>query len=194
MYLPLPVPEPDVSTVDAVQSDALTLISVSDSQQSADSGDALISGTIRDATQSAADSQNTGDGLETEDSPLEDILESVDATSEVLDDASGNQPPEDASAIVSMSDATDDTNEERATEDAMVSRSPDASTSSPDGGGAVLLPPIDFCAISPGTCIDQPAPEWSLFDFQPQSCGYQATYGLKEFVGNVTVVVLLAAW
>tara|TARA_B100000579_G_scaffold424813_1_gene429722 strand:+ start:639 stop:1211 length:573 start_codon:yes stop_codon:yes gene_type:complete len=190
MYLPLPEPEPDVSVVDAVQSDALTLISVSDTQDSATSGDALISGTISDAF------QNAGDSLDVEDSLLTDILASLDTFSETLDDASSNEAPEDASIIVSMVDITEDIkeNEEEPTGDIMVSSSPDANTSSRDAGGGVILPPIDFCAISPGTCIDQPAPEWNLFDFQPQSCGFQATYGLKEFVGNVTVVVLLAAW
>ena len=39
-----------------------------------------------------------------------------------------------------------------------------------------------------------PAPAWSLKDFQPQSCGFNGTYGMDVFKGKVTVVVLLASW
>ena len=50
------------------------------------------------------------------------------------------------------------------------------------------------CSQFPATCIGAAAPQWELFDFQPKSCGYQATYGLEQYKGQVTVVVLLAAW
>jgi thiol-disulfide isomerase/thioredoxin len=37
-------------------------------------------------------------------------------------------------------------------------------------------------------------PRYQLTDFQPTSCGYQATYGLDVFVGRPTVVALFASW
>lgn len=36
--------------------------------------------------------------------------------------------------------------------------------------------------------------DFALPDVQPLSCGYKARYGLKPFVGRVTVVALLASW
>lgn len=36
--------------------------------------------------------------------------------------------------------------------------------------------------------------DFALPDVQPVSCGYKAHYGLKPFVGRVTVVALLASW
>ena len=36
--------------------------------------------------------------------------------------------------------------------------------------------------------------DWALTDFQPQSCGYEKTYGMAPFKGRVTVLALLAAW
>ena len=38
------------------------------------------------------------------------------------------------------------------------------------------------------------APSWSLLDRQPDSCGYDATYGLDLFRGQVTVVAMWAGW
>lgn len=38
------------------------------------------------------------------------------------------------------------------------------------------------------------APAFALNDFQPQSCGYRATYGPPTFAGRVTVVAILAGW
>ncbi len=57
-------------------------------------------------------------------------------------------------------------------------------------------PPVeeDPCDLKPGTCIGEVAPQWWLDDFQPQSCGLDAAYGLEAFKGQVTVAVLLAAW
>ena len=37
-------------------------------------------------------------------------------------------------------------------------------------------------------------PTFALADFQPQSCGYRADYGLPTFTGRVTVVAILAGW
>lgn len=50
------------------------------------------------------------------------------------------------------------------------------------------------CEDAPATCVGAPMPLWALLDFQPRSCGYQATYGLDTYQGHVTVVTLLAAW
>ena len=50
------------------------------------------------------------------------------------------------------------------------------------------------CAPNPATCTGATAPEFALFDFQPQSCGFQATYGLDLYKNHVTLVALLAAW
>ena len=50
----------------------------------------------------------------------------------------------------------------------------------PDGGGSQGV----------GPAVGSPAPTWALTDFQPQSCGYGATYGLEAFHGRVTVVAL----
>ena len=72
-----------------------------------------------------------------------------------------------------------------------------------DGGAPTPVPPPlpdsppkegDDCTKSPGTCVGKAWPIWKLKDFQPQSCGYKATYGLPTFKGRVTVVVLLSAW
>ncbi|MDP6945024.1 MAG: hypothetical protein QF464_12800 [Myxococcota bacterium] len=46
----------------------------------------------------------------------------------------------------------------------------------------------------PGDCIGAQAPAFAAYDFQPQSCGYGATYGLDIFEGRVTFVALLASW
>lgn len=54
--------------------------------------------------------------------------------------------------------------------------------------------PEDPCGGSVATCIGEQPPQWALYDFQPQSCGYEAVYGLDNFKGRPTVAVLLAAW
>lgn len=46
----------------------------------------------------------------------------------------------------------------------------------------------------PEPAVGEPAPVFQLTDFQPQSCGYEATYGLDLYQDRVTVAVLLAAW
>lgn len=55
-------------------------------------------------------------------------------------------------------------------------------------------PEVDACEAGLATCVGSSAPAWLLEDFQPQSCGYEATYGMEAFKGRVTVLVLLAAW
>ena len=45
-----------------------------------------------------------------------------------------------------------------------------------------------------GNCEGEFPPDWQLTDFQPQSCGFGATYGLGAYKGQVTVAVLLASW
>ena len=56
----------------------------------------------------------------------------------------------------------------------------DATTGDGDGDAE---PPCEDCA-----------PYWRLWDFQPQSCGYDQYYGLDSFEGHVTLVALLAGW
>jgi len=69
--------------------------------------------------------------------------------------------------------------------------------------GRIPLPPAPEveeeepydCTPLPQTCVGADAPEsFALFDFQPQSCGFQATYGLSLYKNHVTMVALLAAW
>jgi hypothetical protein len=61
-----------------------------------------------------------------------------------------------------------------------------------DSGEVVEV--VDPCFHKPATCSGAPMPSWELFDFQPRSCGYKATYGLDLYKGHVTVVALLASW
>lgn len=49
-------------------------------------------------------------------------------------------------------------------------------------------------AAMPTPTIGAAPSEFALQDVQPVSCGYKAHYGLKPFVGRVTVVALLASW
>lgn len=51
----------------------------------------------------------------------------------------------------------------------------------------------DSCQPDP-TAVGAAAPGWQLQDFQPQSPGFETTYGLDAFKGRVTVVALLASW
>ena len=79
----------------------------------------------------------------------------------------------------------------------------DAAADSDASSGRIPLPPAPEveeeepydCTPLPQTCIGADAPEsFELFDFQPQSCGFQATYGLSLYKNHVTMVALLAAW
>lgn len=86
-----------------------------------------------------------------------------------------------------------------------------ADASSEAGLGCVgITPPLEAYGKSPGPLSPQaggaggpsadpltigaPAPSYWLYDFQPQSCGFTATYGLPVFKGVVTLVGLWAGW
>lgn len=55
-------------------------------------------------------------------------------------------------------------------------------------------PEAEPCVDGEGPCVGELHPAFALKDVQPQSCGYQATYGLDAFKGTVTLAVLLASW
>jgi len=85
--------------------------------------------------------------------------------------------------------------------DIIVDVTPETSPSAAQEGGGDPLEPEqeeprdqDPCVAEPGTCLGEPPPEWALLDFQPQSCGSGATYGLSAFHGHVTVMALFASW
>ena len=75
-------------------------------------------------------------------------------------------------------------------ENPSAARSPDPDADEPREADA----DVDPCVAEPGTCLGAPPPEWALLDFQPQSCGSGATYGLQAFHGHVTVMALFASW
>lgn len=54
------------------------------------------------------------------------------------------------------------------------------------------VPPGDACLEA--TCTGVALPQYALLDFQPQSCGFGARYGLENFGGTVTVAAMLAGW
>ena len=56
----------------------------------------------------------------------------------------------------------------------------------PSGGDAT-----DASAPDAGPPVGEPFPKWALRDFQPQSCGHGAVYGLEVFHGEVTVLTIL---
>jgi len=196
MYLPLPEPPTDTHAVDVTVADVqdTTIRTPNDvvagadapTLEASDAGDVpagedtLAAGdegsTSEDSNTLPADADSATFAAEV--TELSDSIATTDTTdTEVSNDSGDTQTSNDAVAVISPD-----------TVDGQNSQTADGS----EVGG--LLPPIDTCAISPGTCVGKAGPEWALFDFQPQSCGYQATYGLKQFVSNVTVVVLLAAW
>ena len=53
--------------------------------------------------------------------------------------------------------------------------------------------PVAGAAIECPTCAGASPPGWQLEDFQPQSCGYGAVYGLDAFRGRTLLVALLSA-
>lgn len=61
-------------------------------------------------------------------------------------------------------------------------------------GGAWNPETPKACEGKPGSCVGSPMPNWTLKDFQPQSCGFEKKYGIRAFRGKVTVLVLLASW
>ena len=75
---------------------------------------------------------------------------------------------------------------------------------SPDGGVCVGVTPVGERApgplagedgVAPGEpVVGEAPPVFHLTDVQPQSCGFERTYGLEEFRGSVTVLALLSGW
>ena len=58
-----------------------------------------------------------------------------------------------------------------------------------------LSPPqLDIPECEGANCPGETWPLWELEDFQPNSPGYQETYGPQRFEGKVTLVSLLAGW
>jgi hypothetical protein len=61
------------------------------------------------------------------------------------------------------------------------------------------VPDFNHCISAIGDVIEDPHaigsshPNWKLEDVQPQSCGYEQVYGLDQFHGTPTMVVLLRA-
>ena len=49
-------------------------------------------------------------------------------------------------------------------------------------------PPGDTSTTGPA--LGALAPAWKLTDFQPQSCGYEATYGPEVFQGRPTIIAI----
>lgn len=118
----------------------------------------------------------------------------------------------EADAAVS---AAEDVNPGRAAEDEDVAAGSEDGVDSdlsslPGGGGWLPGTPTDPepsrpedepveaegnpCVLADGSCVGEPPPAWALLDFQPQSCGFGATYGLQAFTGHLTVVALFASW
>lgn len=58
---------------------------------------------------------------------------------------------------------------------------------------ATPAPAVGSAAMATPTIGAAPI-DFALQDVQPVSCGYKSHYGLKPFVGRVTVVALLASW
>jgi len=56
----------------------------------------------------------------------------------------------------------------------------------PSGGGGAGPDAPDA-----GPAVGEPPPKWALTDFQPQSCGFGAAYGLDVFRGEVTLLAVL---
>ena len=192
MFLPLPEIAVDAGSHDVKHIDGLTLDATDISDGAAEPTDHVASTEDGDAT--------PGDALISVDAPMEiseiteipDIMtESPDSDTEINDLGFSTELIDTTDAEIAPDDAA---NEEVATSDAQTASDTLGATNRRDASEGGWLPDMDLCNILPGTCVGSPGPEWALFDFQPQSCGYRATYGLKQFVDHVTVVVLLAAW
>ena len=72
---------------------------------------------------------------------------------------------------------------------------PDTDEETPDTDEEVV--PSDPCTPdyqNVASCFGTEAPAFAAYDFQPQSCGFGATYGLDAFKGRVTFVALFASW
>jgi len=71
---------------------------------------------------------------------------------------------------------------------------PDAGDADEAGVDSAVDDASDAAPTSKPTDLGAPAPTCTLTDFQPQSCGFKATYSLEPFKGKVTVAALLAGW
>lgn len=94
-------------------------------------------------------------------------------------DAVPDVPVADLQAADAVADATA---EDQAAADTTVG--PDAAPEAADAAADTCTGP---------TCVGAVWPAWQLVDFQPKSKNFGKTYGLNAFVGQVTVVGLLAA-
>jgi hypothetical protein len=142
--------------------------------------------------------------------PADGVEDDSAAPIDVADDA-----PEPIDASVTADSAVDDSTVEDASADAAedtgplgppeicIGISPPASAfevpEPPEDGGnesdaADSGPAEADAGAPPQPEIGEPAPDWTLYDFQPQSCGFTGHYGLDVFKGEVTVAVLLASW
>ncbi|NVB40180.1 redoxin family protein [Pseudenhygromyxa sp. WMMC2535] len=130
---------------------------------------------------------------------VDEPADSDDATSGAEDDATSGA--EDDATDTSTDTSTDTA--EGSTEDAGTS---DTDTSE-EGVCVGVAPLIDGsetdadadAGAESSADTDDPvcpdcAPAWALYDFQPQSCGFEQTYGLESFEGHVTLVAMLAGW
>ncbi|HIN85761.1 MAG TPA: hypothetical protein EYN06_04700 [Myxococcales bacterium] len=171
-------PAPDLPDEDVVEpkdllQDAAPEVDEEDTQPEPDSApaDGTADGTSDDGTSDGTSDDGISDGISdgtTEDAAVEDL---------------GPQGPPDICIGISPPKSAFDPIEEPPTEADASGAQEDAANSD---AGEMLPDPVPV--------IGEPWPNWSLYDFQPQSCGYTGTYGLDVYTGHVTVVVLLAAW
>jgi thiol-disulfide isomerase/thioredoxin len=143
------------------------------------------------ATDVMAGDVETSDALEA--GPTEDAQDTTDT----LEDAVTDAVTDDITDAVELSDArANDTGPADAgpTDDSESTGKAD----DPDGRDGSAAEPtasdVDPCETAPGQCVGLPPAEFDLHDFQPQSCGYDAVYGLDLYKGRITVVGLMAAW
>ena len=116
------------------------------------------------------------------DTPVEKDIGLAEDIAISTDSDSSEPLPEDASSA----DITEDVSgPEDSTTD----------TSTVSDGGPEDVGPWDVEPPCEGVnCPGNQAPSWALEDFQPQSPWFTLTYGLEQFAGKVTVMVLLAGW
>lgn len=145
----------------------------------------------------------------TEEDTATDVAEDVeeDAPEDVAPDAEPDAAPDvvpDAETDADTAPDAETDTESDATPDADVD--PDAEVDAePD---VPLTPPEDCVGPTPDmdheesstgevlecpTCLEGGTPNWTLYDFQPLSCGAGSYYGLDQFQGQPTMVVLLSA-
>lgn len=149
---------------------------------------------LNDAPQTPVDARpDTRPELSTPESTDEDI-ERRDAGNDLQDANDGEQPE----VVEDPGDTETDTDASvEATADAQAgARFPDFQLPGIPEGDEADDGPSDPCSpnLDPSQCMGLPVPEFAAYDFQPQSCGYGATYGFEPFKGRVTLAVLLASW